>query len=39
MKWCNVINMWCDDMDDEEIDLIDCDGDCRNCDQCEEVGK
>ena len=37
MKWCSLINMWCSDMDDEDIYNIGCDGDCRRCEECEEV--
>ena len=35
MKWCNLLNMWCDDIDDDVSDL--CDGDCSFCDEMEEV--
>lgn len=31
--WCNVINMWTDDMDDEDRDMCGCDGECRGCDE------
>ena len=30
MDWCNVLNMWCQDIDDE-IDDIGCDGKCWSC--------
>lgn len=36
MWWCNVLNMWCTDMDEEDRDYCGCDGDCRNCDDCEK---
>ena len=32
MKWCKVMNMWCSDMDEEDIDNVGCDGECDNCD-------
>lgn len=34
MKWCNEINMWCSDIEEEEREMIDCDGDCKNCESC-----
>ncbi len=37
MKWCNVMNMWCSDMDEEDFADACCDGRCRGCDECEEV--
>lgn len=37
MKWCNFINMWCSDMDEEEYAECCCDGNCRGCEYCEEV--
>lgn len=33
MKWCKVLNMWCDDVDEDYMELIGCDGDC-NCNAC-----
>jgi hypothetical protein len=35
MKWCNLLNMWCDDIDDDVANF--CDGDCNCCDEMEEV--
>ena len=29
--WCGILNMWCDDIDTEDIELIGCDGDCKAC--------
>ena len=37
MKWCSVMNMWCSDMDYEDVDSIGCDGECFACEVCEEV--
>lgn len=37
MKWCNEINMWCSDIEEEEQEMIDCDGDCKNCERSEDV--
>lgn len=39
MKWCNYINMWCSDMDEEDFDSIPCDGDCEDCCECEQISK
>lgn len=39
MRWCNVINMWCNDVDDDDKEnFCQCDGDCKNCDCSEELG-
>ena len=37
MKWCNLMNMWCSDMDEEDFANVCCDGKCRSCDEFEEV--
>lgn len=37
MKWCGYMNMWCSDMDDEDIKMAGCDGECKCCDDCEEM--
>ena len=37
MKWCNRISMWCDDIEDEEIEMCGCDGNCKGCEDCELV--
>ncbi len=37
-EWCCVLDMWCDDIDRDDVDLIGCDGYCHGCDECEEVG-
>ena len=37
MKWCNLMNMWCSDMDEEDFANACCDGKCSGCDECEEV--
>lgn len=37
MKWCGYMNMWCSDMDDEDMEFAGCDGECNCCDDCEEV--
>lgn len=36
MKWCSYMNMWCSDMDDEDIEIAGCDGECNCCDDCED---
>lgn len=38
MKWCNLMNMWCCDMDAEDIENADCDGECNGCEECENIG-
>lgn len=37
MKWCNLMKMWCNDMDEEDIENADCDGECEVCCECEDV--
>ena len=37
MKWCNIINMFCTDMDAEDFDMCECDGMCKDCEECSEV--
>lgn len=37
MKWCNLMNMWCSDMDSEDVENADCDSDCECCDDCEDI--
>lgn len=37
MQWCKVLNMWCDDIDDDYMELIGCDGDCNACFDMGEV--
>lgn len=37
MKWCNLMMMWCSDMDDEDLENCICDGDCSDCYYCEDV--
>lgn len=37
MKWCNVMNMWCSDMDNEDAENAGCDGNCNGCEECEDV--
>ena len=38
MDWCNRINMFVDDIDDEDKDnFCGCNSDCSHCDDCEEI--
>ena len=37
MKWCKKMNMWCSDMDDDDIENLSCDGECDSCYECEDV--
>lgn len=37
MKWCKAMNMWCSDMDEEDVENTGCDGNCNGCDECEDV--
>lgn len=39
MRWCNVMNMWCSDMDKDDCDNAMCDGDCDDCEECEEINR
>lgn len=41
-KWCPYANMFCNDMEVDEKACVqsvnsDCDGDCRHCEEAEEV--
>jgi len=36
-KWCEMYNMWCDDVVDLTDGENDCNGDCYNCDCMKEV--
>lgn len=41
-KWCPFINMFCSEIEEEEIEMAQsvyqgCDGDCRNCEEVEVV--
>lgn len=36
MKWCEILNKWCFDIDEIDMDEAVCDGDCSNCDHCRE---
>lgn len=37
MKYCNYMEMWCSDMDEDDISNADCYGDCEVCCYCEEI--
>ena len=37
-RWCNFYNAWCSDVDDITDGMADCDLDCKDCDDCEEIG-
>ena len=39
MQWCEIMNMWCSDMDDKDVENCHCDGDCGRCEQCSDVGR
>ena len=34
-KWCTIMNMWCDEMDDEDIETAGCDSECCDCEHCD----
>lgn len=36
-KWCNKANCWCDDVREITDEQLDCDYDCNNCEECEEI--
>lgn len=33
--WCNLMNNWCRDIDEEEHKQIGCDGGCKWCDDAD----
>lgn len=35
--WCEVMNMWCSDMDEEDKEIACCDGNCKGCENSQEV--
>lgn len=35
MKWCVILNMWCDDIDEDDYAYIACDGVCLEGYSCE----
>jgi hypothetical protein len=35
--WCDILNMFCDDVEQEELEIIQCDGECNDCEHCSEV--
>lgn len=37
MLWCSIMNMWCKDMDEDDKETICCDGNCKGCENSEEV--
>lgn len=37
MRWCDLLNMWCFDIEESEKDAIGCDGDCRHCENSTAV--
>lgn len=37
LRWCNIMHMWCSDMDEEDIKNAGCYGECYNCDNCKDV--
>ena len=37
MEWCNYMNMWCADMDDEDMEMAGCDGECNCCADCVDI--
>ena len=37
MKFCNYMEMWRKDMEEDDISNADCDGDCEGCCYCEEI--
>lgn len=37
MRFCNCMEMWRKDMEEDDISNADCDGDCEGCCYCEEI--
>lgn len=36
-KWCRLSNCWCDDVEEITEGQLDCDYECTNCEDFEEV--
>lgn len=36
MKWCDVLDTWCGDIDVIDMEEAGCAGDCLYCDHCKE---
>lgn len=36
MKWCEILDTWCSDIDAIDMEEACCDGDCLHCDHCRE---
>lgn len=38
MKWCNYLQMWCDDVDESDKENVMCEGiTCSECEECEDI--
>lgn len=37
MRFCNCMEMWRKDMEEDDISNADCNGDCEGCCYCEEI--
>lgn len=37
IRFCNCMEMWRKDMEEDDISNADCDGDCEGCCYCEEI--
>ena len=37
MLWCNGMNCWCSDMETEDKEMCGCDGNCKGCEECEDI--
>ncbi len=36
-KWCNFYSCWCDDAEDITDGVGDCDYNCKDCEECQEI--
>ncbi len=36
-KWCNNYCCWCSDVEEITDEQYECDLDCNDCDECEEI--
>jgi len=37
MKWCNYYNCWCNEVEDIIEEGIECDLECNDCEECEDI--
>ncbi len=35
--FCHMLNMFCSELEQEDFEVVGCDGDCKNCEEMQEV--